>query len=107
MYLTCTLNLIGVVTLFCVWVEVQVVWTNFDECLPFIALYEWITMLWMRIKAIFFVDTLTYEKGKRGRTINITGLQRNWGKHKIPIFTEFEGAEFKFEIRFYSSPLVF
>ena len=26
---------------------------------------------------------------------------------KIPIFTYFEGAEFKFEIRFYSSPLVF
>ena len=28
---------------------------------------------------------------------NNTGLQRNWGKHKN---TRFEGAEFKFEIRF-------
>ena len=26
---------------------------------------------------------------------------------KIPVFTKFEGAEFKFDIRFYSSPLVF
>ena len=26
---------------------------------------------------------------------------------KIPVFTYFEGAEFKFEIRFYLSPLVF
>ena len=26
---------------------------------------------------------------------------------KIPVFTEFEGAEFKFEIRFFSSLLVF
>ena len=39
--------------------------------------------------------------------INYTGLQRNWGKHKNTRFYQFEGAEFKFEIRFYSSPLVF
>ena len=26
---------------------------------------------------------------------------------KIPVFTLFEGVEFKFEIGFYSSPLVF
>ena len=71
------------------------------------------------------------EAGGRVETIQTTALLRlarilrrfleTWGVNiiialvykeieastKIPVLTLFEGAEFKFEIRFYSSPLVF
>ena len=53
------------------------------------------------------IEELKCEKLLQSRNNNNTGLQRNWGKYKNIRSYLIWGAEFKFEIRFYFSPLVF